>query len=165
MPNGLGAYAGGTIAGSLTRRYHGLLIAPVEPPLGRRLVWAKADADLIDGQASWPLFTNRWGSGAISPAGHVHLEAFHLDGAIPVWLFAIGLIRIEARVWLEQGANTTHVAWRLLASPELRSSPFSLRVRLLISDRDHHGQTATGDIDPRLDADEAGCGYASAALP
>ena len=68
LANGLGGYAAGTIAGSLTRRYHGLLIAPVEPPLGRRLVWAKADAELIDGNASWPLFTNRWSGGAIGPA-------------------------------------------------------------------------------------------------
>ena len=34
LANGLGAYAAGTMAGSLTRRYHGLLIAPVEAPLG-----------------------------------------------------------------------------------------------------------------------------------
>src|SRR5712672_2664242 len=34
LANGLGAYAGGTMAGSLTRRYHGLLIALAEPPLG-----------------------------------------------------------------------------------------------------------------------------------
>ena len=60
LANGLGGYAGGTIAGSLTRRYHGLLIAPVDPPLGRRLVWAKADAELVDGEHNWPLFTNRW---------------------------------------------------------------------------------------------------------
>ena len=53
LANGLGGYASGTIAGSLTRRYHGLLVAPVEPPLGRRLVWAKADADLVDGDQSW----------------------------------------------------------------------------------------------------------------
>ena len=38
LANGLGGYAAGTIAGSLTRRYHGLLIAPVDPPLGRRPV-------------------------------------------------------------------------------------------------------------------------------
>src|SRR5712692_6583231 len=44
--NGSAAYAAGTIAQSLTRRYHGLLIAPVDPPLGRRLVLAKADAEL-----------------------------------------------------------------------------------------------------------------------
>ncbi len=29
LANGRGAYASGTIAGTLTRRYHGLLIAPI----------------------------------------------------------------------------------------------------------------------------------------
>jgi predicted glycogen debranching enzyme len=153
LANGLGGYAAGTVAGTLTRRYHGLLIAPIEPPLGRRLVWAKADAELVDGDEHWPLFTNRWTSGAISPAGHIHTECFYLDGTIPVWLFAIGLIRIEARIWLEPGANTAYAAWRLLAAPELCSRPLSLRVRLMVDDRDHHGQTRTGDIDPQLEAD------------
>ena len=32
LANGRGGYAGGTIAGSLTRRYHGLLIAPIGSP-------------------------------------------------------------------------------------------------------------------------------------
>ena len=153
LANGLGGYAAGTIAGSLTRRYHGLLIAPVEPPLGRRLVWAKADAELIDGNASWPLFTNRWSGGAIGPAGHVHIESFHLDGTIPVWRFAIGLIRIEARIWLEPGANTAYAAWRLLPGPKAPSRSLSLRVRLMVNDRDHHGQTAAGEIDPTVEAD------------
>jgi hypothetical protein len=49
IANGLGGYAGGTIAGSLTRRYHGLLIAPIASPLGRRLILAKADATVIEG--------------------------------------------------------------------------------------------------------------------
>jgi predicted glycogen debranching enzyme len=156
LANGRGGYAGGTIAGSLTRRYHGLLIAPVEPPLGRRLVWAKADAELSDGEQRWPLFTNRWAGGAISPAGHVHIESFHLDGGIPVWLFAIGLLRIEARIWLEPGADTTYVAWRLLPGPEPESRKLSLRVRLIVNDRDHHGQTAAGQFAAVVDADEAG---------
>src|SRR4249920_450364 len=56
LANGRGGYAAGTIALSLTRRYHGLLVAPVDPPLGRRLVWVKADAELVDGERSWPLF-------------------------------------------------------------------------------------------------------------
>src|ERR671925_1842207 len=70
ITNGLGGYAGGTIAGSLTRRYHGLLIAPLASPLGRRLILAKADATVVEGGRSWPLFTNRWKSGAISPPGY-----------------------------------------------------------------------------------------------
>ncbi len=82
--NGRGGYAAGNIAGSLTRRYHGLLIAPLRPPLGRHLVLAKADATLEDDERAWPLFTNRWAGGHVEPKGHVHIESFHLDGRMPV---------------------------------------------------------------------------------
>ena len=75
LANGLGGYAAGTVAGTLTRRYHGLLIAPVNPPLGRHPVFAKADATLTVGDRETPLYSNRWGSGAIDPAGHLHLES------------------------------------------------------------------------------------------
>ncbi|MBO0735011.1 MAG: glycogen debranching enzyme family protein [Alphaproteobacteria bacterium] len=152
LANGLGGYAAGTLAGSLTRRYHGLLIAPVDPPLGRRLIWAKADAELVDGEKRTPLSTNRWGGAAIDPAGHVHIESFSLDGTIPVWLFAIGLIRLEARVWLEPGANTAYAAWCLVSAPEPQSRPLALKIRLIVNDRDHHSQTASGAIDPQLEA-------------
>src|SRR5262250_1727252 len=80
LANGVGGYAAGTVAGTLTRRYHGLLIAPVIPPLGRVLVFAKADARVIDGEREYPLFANRWGSGSIDPTGHLSIESFRLDG-------------------------------------------------------------------------------------
>ena len=35
MTNGLGGYASGTVAGVVTRRYHGLLVAALPAPLGR----------------------------------------------------------------------------------------------------------------------------------
>jgi Glycogen debranching enzyme N terminal len=38
IANGRGGDAGGTVALSLTPRYHLLLVAPVDPPLGRVLV-------------------------------------------------------------------------------------------------------------------------------
>ena len=101
LANGRGGYAGGTIAGSLTRRYHGLLIAPIGSPLGRRLIFAKADATVFAGDQSWPLFTNRWSSGAIAPAGHVRIGSFHLDYSVPVWSYEVGDHRIEARIWME----------------------------------------------------------------
>ena len=37
VTNGIGGFASGTIAGMLTRRYHGLLMAALQPPLGRTL--------------------------------------------------------------------------------------------------------------------------------
>ncbi|MDS4020553.1 MAG: amylo-alpha-1,6-glucosidase [Candidatus Competibacter sp.] len=152
LANGLGGYAAGTVAGTLTRRYHGLLIAPVRPSLGRWLVFAKADATLVDGDREISLFSNRWAGGVISPHGYVHIESFRLEGRMPVWRFAVGDIALEQRVWLEPGANTTYVAWRL--APECADDDLKLRVRLLVNGRDHHTRTRMSEFQPVLEAPE-----------
>ncbi|MBI3529752.1 MAG: glycogen debranching enzyme family protein [Betaproteobacteria bacterium] len=152
LANGLGAYAAGTIAGTLTRRYHGLLVAPVDPPLGRRLVVAKADATLSDGVDSWPLFSNRWGGGVIAPAGHLNIESFELDGRIPVWRFACAGLRVEQRIWMEQGANTTYVAFRLLPDGGEPQRPLSLNIKLLANAHDHHGSARSGEFNPVIES-------------
>lgn len=41
VTNGIGGYAAGTVSGILTRRYHGLLIAALNPPLGRTMLVSK----------------------------------------------------------------------------------------------------------------------------
>ena len=156
LGNGLGAYAAGTVAGTLTRRYHGLLIAPVYPPLGRWLVFAKADAALLDGDREIPLFSNRWGGGAINPEGHVHLQSFHLHGRMPVWRYALGDRVIEQRIWLEPGANTVYVAYRLEAADTplkggAKPGDFRLRVRLLVNARDHHVNMTPGGFTPQVE--------------
>ena len=102
LANGLGGYAGGTIAQCLTRRYHGLLIASAHPTLERVMVFAKADAKLHDNQRSWPLFNNCWGSGAVEPRGLSHIEQFRLEGSIPVWGFAIGELDVGEGVGMER---------------------------------------------------------------
>jgi len=153
VANGLGGYASGTIAGSLTRRYHGLLIAPVASPLGRRLILAKADATLIEGSHSWPLFTNRWKSGDAAPAGHVRIGSFHLDYSVPVWTYEIGDRHVEARIWMEPGAHTTYAAWLLRPGADPLDNGLSLRITLLANDRDHHGTTSIGSFKPEIQAD------------
>ncbi len=149
LGNGLGAYAADTVAGTLTRRYHGLLIAPVQPPLGRWLVFAKADATLLDGDQEIPLFSNRWGGGAISPEGHVQLESFHLHGRMPVWRYALGDRVMEQRIWLEPGANTVYISYRLETIDDDRD--LRLRVRLLVNARDHHVSMAPGGFTPQVE--------------
>src|SRR5215471_9860663 len=153
IANGLGAYAAGTIAGSLTRRYHGLLIAPVASPLGRRLIVAKADATVVAGARSWPLFTNHWRSGDIAPAGHVRIGSFHLDYSVPVWTYEVSGRQIEARIWMEPGAHTTYAGWRLRPAADLLDDELSLGVTLLANDRDHHGTTPVGGFEPEIRAD------------
>jgi predicted glycogen debranching enzyme len=135
--NGIGGFASGTVAGLLARRYHGLLVAALQPPLGRTLLVAKADETVeYDGQAS-PLAANRWADGAVDPPGYRAIERFRLEGTTPVWTFACADALLEKRIFMEQGANTTYVRYRLLRA----RAPLVLDLTLLVNYRDYHGST------------------------
>src|SRR5437899_1277645 len=135
--NGIGGYASGTVAGSLTRRYHGLLVAALDPPLGRTLLVAKADETAMYDGFALPLATNRWAGGAIEPRGYVAIERFALNGTTPVWTYAVADALIEKRVWMEPGANTTYVRYQVLRA----RGPVGLQLRLLVNYRDYHATT------------------------
>ena len=148
LANGRGGYAAGTTALSLTRRYHGCLIAPVDPPLGRSLVLTKADATVTLGGVSYPLFTNRWTGGTIAPDAYCKLQEFYLDGTIPVWRFCCGDAVVEHRIWLEPACETVYLAWKLEGAPEAW-----LGVTFLANGRDHHGETWPPNFNPELRAE------------
>ncbi len=145
VTNGIGGFACGTVAGMLTRRYHGLLVAASEPPLGRTLLVAKFDEIVRYAGATYALGANRWADGTVSARGFELLDAFFLDGSTPVWRFALGDALVEKRIWMEHGANTTyvrytHVRGRMAAAFEVRS---------FVNDRDSHatsfGAATTAD--------------------
>jgi predicted glycogen debranching enzyme len=137
VTNGIGGYASGTVAGLLTRRYHGLLIAALNPPLGRTLLLTKLDETVCYGERTYALFTNRWADGTVSPHGYQHLEHFSLDGTIPVWRYACADALLEKRVWMQQGANTTYVRYTLSRA----TLPLKLTLKALVNYRDYHGST------------------------
>ncbi|HYM80131.1 MAG TPA: amylo-alpha-1,6-glucosidase [Candidatus Limnocylindria bacterium] len=151
VTNGIGGYASGTVSGVLSRRYHGLLFAALEPPLGRTLLLAKL-GERIELDGVWlDLDTNLWASGSLAPQGYRHLESFRLEDSVPVWTWAIGDTRLEKRVWMEHGENTTHVEYRLVAA----HAAVRLALRALVNRRDHHLLTSPGveraEIDPTPD--------------
>ena len=147
--NGRGAYAAGTVAQTLTRRYHGLLIAPVDPPLGRCLVLAKADAELVVGDhPGTSLFTNRWAGGAVVPEGH--LESSSISTSMAACRSGGSRSATggssSASGW-SRGPTTTYVAWRQTAAPS-RYADARLSVAILANGRDHHGETSPPGLRP-----------------
>lgn len=153
VTNGIGGFASGTIANMLTRRYHGLLMAALRPPLGRTLLLAKLDEtaeyDGIypDSGRFYPLYTNRWEDGSIEGNGHNHLNRFHLEGTTPVWTYAIANALLEKRVWMQQGANTTTIQYRLTRA----TGPLELTIKALVNYRDYHATTIMNDWYPGLE--------------
>ncbi len=114
VTNGIGGYASGTVGGSQTRRYHGLLIAALQPPVGRTLLVSAIDEIVHYAGTDFSLATHRWASGAVDPKGFLLLEDFHLEGATPVWTYALADALLEKRVWMHQGENTTCIRYTLL---------------------------------------------------
>jgi predicted glycogen debranching enzyme len=135
--NGIGGYASGTVAGLLTRRYHGLLIAALNPPLDRTLMLAKLDETAQYGDRVYPLHTNRWADKSVHPPGYQNIERFSLEGTIPVWRFACADALLEKRIWMEQGTNTTYIQYHLHRATQ----PLALSVKALVNYRDYHGST------------------------
>ncbi len=141
VTNGLGGFAAGTVAGALTRRYHGLLIAALRPPVGRRLLVAKLDETArVDGQP-FALYTNIWQAGVEEPAGCRFVQRFDLEDGVPTWTFALEAARLVKRVWMEPGQNVTYVRYELAPG----SPPVALSCRLFVNDRDYHHLVGRGE--------------------
>jgi predicted glycogen debranching enzyme len=137
VTNGTGSYAAGTVAGLLTRCYHGLLVAAIDPPLGRTLMLAKLDDTALYHDRYYPLHTNRWADGSVGPLGFRQIERFSLEGTIPVWRYACADALLEKRIWMQPGANTTYVYYQLLRATQ----PLSLTLKAMVNYRDHHSRT------------------------
>ena len=141
VANGIGGYASGTISGVLTRRYHGLLVAALKPPLNRKLLFTKLDETAHYDGESFNLSANRWADRTIDPNGYCHIENFYLEGTMPVWNFTIADALLEKRIWMQQGVNTTYIRFRLSRGLQ----PVQLTLKSLVNYRDYHGETHYGE--------------------
>jgi len=151
VANGRGGYAMGTVSGIRTRCYHGLLVAALDPPLGRTLLVAGTDETVTVGGTDIPLAAHRWTGGSTSPRGFIHLDRFRLEHGVPVWTYALADALLEKRVWMAHGSSTTYVRYTLVRA---RTS-VDLQVKTLVNHRDHHATTRAGswemDVSPVAD--------------
>jgi predicted glycogen debranching enzyme len=134
VTNGLGGYASGTIAGPVTRRHHGLLVAALPAPLGRMVLlshlWERAR--LADRTVVGLSGEDR--VGACDLPGARHLVEFRLEDGLPVWLYALGEGTLEKRVLMPHGQNTVYVRYLLTGGED----PVRLTLRPSTPFRSHH---------------------------
>lgn len=128
--NGIGGYAASTLVGAHTRRYHGLLVAALDPSGGARLLLSKLEETLFVEGERVELGCNQY-PGIIQPRGHDKLVRFRLD-PWPVFTYRFGEITVEKNVCLIHGQNKTVVSYALIAAP----GPVVIEVRPLIAGRD-----------------------------
>lgn len=132
LTNGLGGYATGTLAGTLTRMQHGLLVAALPEEVVPQLLLAKIDEEVLFDQRTYYLGTNEYRDGTLNPAGFVHLESFRLEEGLPIFTYRLGGIdgvTLEKRIWMLQGQNTTCIQYRALrtSTPQTDASNIAWR--------------------------------------
>jgi predicted glycogen debranching enzyme len=134
-PNGLGGWAGTTVAGAHSRRYHGLLVAATRS--GQRTVLlSRLDETIHLAGESFDLGCNRF-PGTVAPRGFEHLESFRKD-LFPVFEYEAGGVRLRKTVAAVAGENTTLVLYEVLEAP----GPFVLSLRPFLAARDQHALTS-----------------------
>jgi predicted glycogen debranching enzyme len=101
---------------------------------------AKIDPIAYYDNKVYPLSSNEYIDGTIDPHGYYYLESFHLEGLIPVWIYALADARLEQRIWMAHGHNTTYLIYTLARA----SSPLSLRLTPLCTYRDYHSHSRGG---------------------
>ncbi len=137
VTNGLGGYASGTVAGAHTRRYHGLLVAALEPPRGRTVMLSRIDEEIVVDDRTFYLGTNEYHDGTINPNGYIHLEECRVEDAIPTFTFNVPDARLTKTIWMENGQNTTYLRYTLAED----SRPATLRAALFVTYRSFHHET------------------------
>ena len=139
VTNGLGGYASGSLAGVITRGFHGYLVAALPTPLGRIMMLNDLieRVDIPNG-LSVQLSGEERVDAPLKTQGAEYLEEFRLEDGIPVWLFRFGELLLEKRVIMVHRQNTVHVNYRLKHGGGL-----TLTLRPSVNFRPHEAPVST----------------------
>ncbi len=134
ITNGIGGYAASTDFGGMnTRRYHGLLIASMNPPGERKLILSKVDESIEIGKNKYNLYTNN-SLGDISE-GYTYMTKFE-KGIIPIYTYKVENVVIEKSICMVYGKNAVVVMYRIMN----QKSNTKINITPIVNFRDFHAE-------------------------
>ena len=98
ITNGIGGYSASTIVGANTRKYHGLLVAPLTPPARRYLILSKVDESIEINDKKYELYTNI-GKQYVSD-GFKYQQSFRKE-FLPVFNYKVENVEITKIICME----------------------------------------------------------------
>jgi len=110
ITNGLGGYASSTVSNANTRHYHGLLVASLTPPIGRKILVGKVEETIVVNGKSILLSTNFYPD-LIYPHGIDYMSEFKAK-PLPHWRYGYQNWQIEKSISMVAGSNTTLVHYK-----------------------------------------------------
>ena len=154
VSNGIGGYASGTVTGINTRKYHGLLMAALKPPVDRTVLLANIDEEATIKGRTFYLGANEYPGGTIRPDGFTHIAEFSISDGIANTVFRLGRTVLHKTVWMEHGQNTTYIRYTNAKG----SAECAVALHAMCNYRDYHS-TTNGLLDWEFGVEElpGGC--------
>lgn len=131
ITNGTGGFASSSVLGANTRRYHGLLVAPLMPPARRHLIISKLDESIVVNGEEYNLFTNVC-KNFISD-GYKYLETFEKE-YLPIFTYKVNDIKIVKTITMVYGENTVLVQYKIKNG----KTEAKLKLAPIVNFRDFH---------------------------
>ncbi len=147
VTNGIGGYSSSTILGINTRKYHGLLVAPLNPPGSRHVILSKVDECFESGGKEYPLYANI-GKNYISK-GYQYLTSFEKE-YVPIFTYQVDGATIKKFICMDHGKNTVCVLYHI-QNNEKRTK---LTIAPIVNFRDFHTTTPDANFDIRQEVKE-----------
>lgn len=147
VTNGIGGYSSSSILGINTRKYHGLLVAPLNPPASRHVILAKLDECFESGGKEFNLYSNI-GKNYISK-GFEYQTSFEKE-YIPIFTYHVDGAIIKKFICMEYGKNTVCVLYHV-QNNEKRTK---LTIAPIMNFRDFHTTTLNGDFNLKQEIKE-----------
>lgn len=132
--DGLGGFASGTVGGIRTRRYHGLLLASIQPPTKRVMLVNGLEVTVTTPAGAFALSSQRYAGEVVAPEGFKYIKRFSCD-PWPVWLFELpDGTQVEQSILMKHDDPIVAISWKCICS----TTGCSISVRPFISGRDYH---------------------------
>ena len=110
ITNGIGGYSASTAIGINTRKYHGLLVAPLTPPARRHVILSKLDESIEVNNNKYDLYSNMC-KNYIS-TGYKYQEKFEKE-YIPIFAYRLENMTIKKLICMDYGKNTVCVLYKI----------------------------------------------------
>ncbi|GAA0107460.1 amylo-alpha-1,6-glucosidase [Clostridium tertium] len=108
--NGIGGYSNCTVSGGSAMMHHGYLIAALNPPVNRYLIFARTQEEVSINGRTYDLTSQQYINA--SKNGQEHLDRFNFD-TIPEYIYRVEDVIIKKSISMEYGYNTTAVCYEI----------------------------------------------------
>ena len=147
ITNGIGGFSSQTVLGINTRKYHGLLVAPLVPPSRRFLILSKMDESIRFEDGSEKIIYSNICKNYISE-GYKNLKSFE-KVYTPKFVYEVNGVTIEKDIALVYGRNVVSIYYKIKSDKNI-----TIKIAPVMNFRDFHQMSSGAEFNVSQIVDE-----------